>query len=394
MAEPPLIVLGGSHTAVAVTRSVGRTGAPVYVLSNGRSNPARFSRFCTEFVDLGVGDGLLDRWVEWLERGPRRGVLAPCSDDGVELVGRHRELRELGYTPIESDHDVLLAMLDKDETYRRARELGVPTPWTRTLRTPADLDAGLADLTYPAGLKPLVSHVFANRMQTAQKIIPVDGPDSLRRAASPLLEQGLAMLLTEIIPGGEERLHGCITYIGSDGRPAFVQTQRKLRQYPPRFGVGVFVTNDWDEETAELGVRFAHGVGHRGPAHVEFKRDPRDGKLKLLELNPRFHLGIALVCATGVDWPLLAYNRALGRPDPPVRAMTGRSYLWVVDEDLRALAEYRRAGQLTYRRWLRSLMRRLHFAVFAPDDPMPTLAPLARKLAGAARGALLDRDRR
>ena len=376
MPGPPLIVLGGSHTALAVTRSVGRTGVPVHVLSNGRNNPARFSRFCTEYVDLGAGFGLHARWLEWLEHGPREGVLAPCSDDGVELIGRaHRQVRDMGYTPVESDPDVLLAMLDKDETYRRARELGIPTPWTRTLKSVADLDAGLDGLEYPVGLKPRASHVFAALLQTDQKIILVHAPDELVRVAAPLLEQGLEMMVTEIIPGGEERLHGCLTYLDADGRPAFVQTQRKLRQYPPQFGVGVFVTNDWDAETAELGVRFAQGVGYRGSAHVEFKRDIRDATLKLIELNPRFHLGVALVCATGVDWPLLAYRRALGQPDPAQHSVAHRHYLWVTDEDIKALREYRRMGRLTYRTWLRSLMHRLHFAIFSAGDPAPTARP-------------------
>lgn len=60
--------------------------------------------------------------LDWLANGsPKRAVLLPCNDDGLELVLRHRaELEELGNVPIEANAKVLAAMLDKQKTYELA----------------------------------------------------------------------------------------------------------------------------------------------------------------------------------------------------------------------------------------------------------------------------------
>jgi len=47
---------------------------------------------------------------------------------------------------------------------------------------------------------------------------------------------------------------------------------------------------------------------------VEVKRDPRDGRDYLIEVNPRSWLWISLATAAGVNIPLAAYLDAVGRP--------------------------------------------------------------------------------
>ena len=77
---------------------------------------------------------------------------------------------------------------------------------------------------------------------------------------------------------------------------------------------------DRNPEVAELGLRFFQGVGLRGLANVEFKRDARDGRLKLIECNHRFTAPTGLLRAAGMDLPLFVYNRLTGRPLPAVTA--------------------------------------------------------------------------
>jgi D-aspartate ligase len=43
------------------------------------------------------------------------------------------------------------------------------------------------------------------------------------------------------------------------------------------------VVTRWRPEVAEAGLRFLRAIGPRGMAHAEFKRDSRDGELKLIE---------------------------------------------------------------------------------------------------------------
>ena len=63
---------------------------------------------------------------------------------------------------------------------------------------------------------------------------------ALRRAFAETSVHGLEMIVTEIIPGPESAYCSMFTYLDETGEPLFLYTKRKLRQYPPGFGVGCY----------------------------------------------------------------------------------------------------------------------------------------------------------
>ena len=95
----------------------------------------------------------------------------------------------------------------------------------------------------------------------------------------------------------------------------------------------------------------------RGIANVEFKRDERDGRLKLIECNDRFTAANEQFRRAGLDLALFVYSRLAGRPAPPVDAYRAGVRLWHPGKDFRAFLELRRRGELTTAAWLRSVAR-------------------------------------
>ena len=382
--NPPAVILGGSANAVSVARSLGRAGITVYALGGSRSS-VRYSRYCHAYIEFGFNRDIAGSWLEWLGRGPRGAVVLPCDDHGVQLVAEHRAtLLELGYRPVEADDDVLLAMLDKDRTYAVARSIGVPTPQTVTVRSADAIEDFADDLSYPCVLKPLHSHVFRHRLGTNAKVVTVSDRTDLENTLSRLLGLGIEMMVTEVIPGGNDRYSSYYSYIDEHGEPLFSFTKRKLRGYPVQFGLWCYQVTDWDPEVARAGLRFFQAVGLRGMGNVEFKRDPRDGQLKLIECNPRFTASNNVLRIAGIDLASIAYNRLTGRPVPPLGAYRTGVRLWNPVEDARALLVHRREGDLSFPQWVRTLLHRQHFPVFDAADPMPTIgyhAYEARRLA-------------
>lgn len=385
---PPAIVLGGSYNAVSVARSLSRLGVEVSAIGNGTSS-IRYSRHCASFEDLGTGSGVQERWMEWLTRTRSGAVLLPCDDDALELIARNRSrLLALGYRPFEADDEVLLAMLDKDETYRLARRIGVASPLTAAVRTETDLQ-DLQDLRFPCALKPIHSHVFAHKFGRSLKAFTVNSRGELDALLAELLELGIEMLVTEIVPGAEDQFGGYYAYM-EDGEPLFELTKRKLRQYPPVFGMGCYHVTTHDAEVAEVGLRFLRGVGARGLANVEVKRDERDGELKLIECNHRFTAINELLRLAGVDVAAYTYSRLAGVPvDPPGEYRDGVR-LWYPFQDSRAALAMMRSGTLSLGQWMRSIGHRQHMPLFEISDPLPTLglgqARLRRRVARAVRG--------
>jgi predicted ATP-grasp superfamily ATP-dependent carboligase len=341
----------------------------------------RRSRFCAEFVRFG-GD-TRGGWLEWLMGAPRGAVVLPCSDAGLELVARHRgKLARRGLVTIEADDDVLLAMLDKQRTHELAMAAGVPVPLTALVRDREDL-APLLELTsFPCALKPIHSHRFRRHFDL--KGLVAHTPEELERHLERTSAFGLEMLLTEMVPG-PDRYQSAYAYIDHDGRVLFSFSKQKLRQWPVRYGGGCFHVTDHDPEVIDLALRFLRGAGVRGLANVEFKRDFRDGHLKLIECNHRMTEATGLICAAGMDLPLFLYTRVLGLPEPDMRDYRKGLALWYPFYDFRAARAYRKAGELSFAGWVRSLMRPLRFPLYDPADAGPAASSLRPRLVAAWR---------
>ena len=379
---PPAIVLGGDVNAASVARSLGSAGIAVYALGTGGIDPVRDSRFCTCYVRFDRGEGLQDRWHAWLHDNATRlggAVLLPCNDDALELIVASRAVLErLGYRPFEADDEVLAAMLDKRRTAELAARAGVPAPRTVVLEDRHSLERVVAEIGLPCGLKPLHAHVLARHPGWGKIVIARDRLH-LQELVAQLGELGIRLLATEMIPGEDDRYRSYYSYMDSDGEPLFHFTKQKLRGHPPRMGLHSYHLTTHDPDVIEMGLRFFQGAGVRGLANVEFKLDPRDGVLKLIECNHRFTAANELVRLAGLDLALLTYERALGRPGPDLGSYRVGMRLLNPIEDARAFRALRAEGKLSTAGWLASLAHPLHLPLLRWNDPAPALGALVRR---------------
>ena len=71
------------------------------------------------------------------------------------------------------------------------------------------------------------------------------------------------------------------------------------------------------ERSSRRHFRLLRAIGFHGVSQVEFKRDPRDGRFKLMEINPRLWQWHGLAAALGVDFPRIVYLDLMGRRRSP-----------------------------------------------------------------------------
>jgi D-aspartate ligase len=323
--------------------------------------------------------------VHDLRGAPPGSVVLPCEDEALELIANNRSmLLDLGLVPFEADDSALRAMLDKSQTYRLAHEIGIDAPLSFNVHTQDDIAIALERIAYPCALKPVHSHEFTRHF-AGLKAFRVHNDDDMRAALSRTVALGIEMIVTEIIPGRDDQFFSYYSYIDEEKTPLLHVTKRKLRQHPIWFGSGCFHSTDRNPEVAELGLRFFEGVGVRGLANVEFKRDSRDGRLKLIECNHRFTAATGLLRAAGMDLPLFVYNKLTDRPLPPVDRYRPGLTMWYPMKDVRAFAAYRRHGEISWFGWLRSILRRHHFPVASLADPRPALVSNLRVFARIRR---------
>lgn len=373
---PSALVLGGDANALSVARSLGRHGVCVHV-SGRRGAPALRSRFCARRVPLD-GRSPAEFWSELLLGGdgiiPEGSVLLPCDDEAVQFVALHHAVLRGRYRLGDLEADVHLAMLDKKRTLELAKSAGVPAPRFWEIRSHADVRAILPELLFPLIVKPVHSHLFQRSFGVGgRKHFTASSEKDLADALARALAAGVPVILVEKIPGPDDLLGSYYTYRDAQGRHLFHFTKKIIRRFPRNEGLACYHKTEWDEEIAAMGRRFFENIGFRGLGNVEFKRDVRDGRLKIIECNPRFTAAQELLVRSGVDAAWIVYGHAVGLPPPKIESYRQNLYFWYPVKDFRAYLDLRRTGDLKLSGWVRSLLRRQSFPYFSLSDPLPSI---------------------
>ena len=368
------VVIGGEHPGLGIARSLGRRGIPICIIDDQHSI-SQFSRYATRVVrvkDLRDEKNTVDNVMEIGHRYGLKGwVLFPTRDETVAAFSRHRERLAEFFRVTTPAWETVRWAWDKKNTYDRAAELGIPVPRTYNVMTENDL-AGLYN-RLPLAIKPAVKENFF--YATGDKAWRAETPEQLnnlfRRAGQQIRPEEI--LIQEIIPGsGLQQYSYCAFF--RDGEAQSTLVARRLRQHPREFGrAATYVETIEHPEVEELSERFLKAIDYYGLVEVEFKQDPRDGQLKMLDVNARtwgFH---SLGVPAGVDFPYLLYADQVGRSVESSRAKAGVGWLRAIT-DVPTVASDLWASELSLRSYLRSLRNTRTESVFCLRDPLPTLA--------------------
>jgi predicted ATP-grasp superfamily ATP-dependent carboligase len=199
---------------------------------------------------------------------------------------------------------------------------------------------------------------------------PDDVPGAYEKASvcGPLMMQ-------EVVPGDDTDFYTFGAYQDASSRALGVFVSRKVRQHPRNFGESRIAESCWVDEVADDALRLLHELSFHGVSGTEFKRDPRDGRLKLMEVNARHWLHHCLATAAGVNLSLIAYGDALGRPIEGGKQIDGVRWLDFPRETRDSLLELAR-GELSVATFVSGLRTVRVDAVFSLDDPLPALREL------------------
>lgn len=369
------LVLGGSHGALAVVRSLGRNGIPAWFV-NDDNKLARLSRFTTKGVSWPGpnADGAADLLLELGRRHCLEGwVLLPCADEEARLISQNHAALSQMFRVRTPPWETMRWAYDKHRMNERAAALGLDFP--KSFPAASRQDLVNAELRFPVILKPAVKQ--QGNAFTLAKAWRADDRAALLahfdKAAA--LVGAHAVVVQELVPG---RGAAQFSYaaLWDRGRPVASLTARRSRQYPIDFGyTSTFVETIDRPEVEETACRFLASLSYDGLVEVEFKYDARDRRLKLLDVNARAWTWIALGRRAGVDFPHLFWRLAMGETLPSARGAAGIGWMHS-SRDVAAACQEMAAGHLTPRDYVASLRRPLQFAAFAADDPLPGVLDL------------------
>ena len=373
---PAAIVCNAHITGLAVARSLARRGVPVIGLDREPDGVALAS---DALVAAAVCHDPITQEAEFIadmrEIGAhlaRPAVLFGCMDEWVLALSAHRaELEEAFVLPFAGDA-VVRRLLDKSVLYPEANAAGVPVP--RTLDTRGlDDERVMAEIGLPCVLKPAAKRPFYDAFGTNLFVVETAGKFVRRRREG----EAFGMLAQEVLPATGDDYVTVGAVLAPGGRALGTFVGQRLEIYPPGFGTTCLARGIEQPELEAHAVAILRRLGYYGIAEVEFLRDPRDGRFKLLDVNTRPWKWIGLPVAAGVDLPWLAYAEVTGQPSEPVERRS--DMIWVSLKDyvpLRARGEaMQRADPLGRERWLRLISGQvgdgITDAILDPADPEP-----------------------
>jgi predicted ATP-grasp superfamily ATP-dependent carboligase len=381
------LITGASYRALGVVRSLGRAGVPVCVARTDEHALALASRFVKRRLRWESGpDGIRrDALIELCRRERLEGwTLIPTDDEDAALIAREHDALGRHFVLTTPPWDILRYAYDKRLAYQLAQDAGVPVPETHLLDTEL-LDRGLS---FPVVVKP----AFRTRLSQLppDKAWRADDAAALAELHGRLgsLVDPKTLMVQELIPGEEQLSYAALC---REGQVLARLTARRTRQFPLDFGrASTCVESTRDSSVCRDAERLLAGMRLTGIVEVEFKRDPRTGENKLLDVNPRVWGWQSMCARAGVDFPLLLWRMVNGQAVPPTSSRPGVHWVRMLT-DVPAVIGGMRRGRLSAARYLRSLRGPLEFAVFAADDPLPAglNAPLMLAIAAGRwrRGA-------
>jgi predicted ATP-grasp superfamily ATP-dependent carboligase len=367
---------------LALARSLKRAGLAVSLVTSEGSS-ASYSNAIQKVIPwpgTGQADALAIFEDLAREHGLAGGILIPSGDPEVRFVADAHDRLSSKFTVMIPRWERLQWACDKTLAYKRAHALGLGTPhvYDRALLTQPEPGS----LRYPLVLKPSM-RLRINRF-TNDRGWRVDDQNAFRRCYREACEFVGAehVIVQELISGGGE----CqVSYAGlwNAGKPVIGFTARRLRQYPVEFATtSTYVVTAHLPDVAEAAETFLHSIGHHGLVEVEFKRDPRDGMLKLLDVNPRPWNWLALGEAAGIDFGEAIRCIASDERVPTMVARPGVGWIFV-SRDIVTAGQSGLLHPWSILGYAATWTRVRKSACFSWTDPIPGLVDLPLALAHA-----------
>lgn len=386
----PAVVLGLNINALGTIRSLNKMGIPVIGVdskSNYRQIHSWMSRrtgLCKKvyYQNFGTEEAILDCLIDLGKKLNKKGIVFPSNDLQMLCVSNKREVLSKYYYFLLPDKETINLLNNKILFYKYAMHKGIDIPQT-FFTDSLSIEEISEKISYPCLIKPFIrdnnwQHHFGD-----EKAFIKDSHGSLIRSYYEIVKLHKELIIQEVIPGTDDQLIFSFIYFNKNSEPLATFTGRKIRQLPIKYGTSSMAESIWDPVVVEKTIQILTDLKYRGYASIEFKKDPRDGKYKVMEITTgRTWYPHALSTACGINIPYIWYQYLIGN-EIKVNKNYRKGVKWI-DEYRDIISGYRywKEGEITIKDWIKSYKGKKTFALFSLKDPMPGIFVVLRILIG------------
>ena len=233
------------------------------------------------------------------KKSDKKILLIGTNDNYVKLIIENKSLLEKYYVFNYPDINIVNNLLIKEKFYSIYKDMGLDMPNTYIYKCNQNDDINKIKRCfkeYPIIIKPSDGVEYHHLEETLDKVYKAKSEEELEKIILKIENAGYKnnLIIQEFIPGDDSALFDSIFYVGKNKKAQIATfAQIGLQEHTPT-GIGNctvlvngFDENGYKEELIYKLKGFLETIGYQGFCEFDMKYDSRDGKYKVLEINPR-----------------------------------------------------------------------------------------------------------
>jgi len=296
-----------------------------------------------------------EAWLDFMKslakRMGGRPILMSAADFFVTAVGRHADALADHYL-LSPSAKLQAALCTKEEQYVLAERYDFPRARTCYIQSSNDLRHFSERARFPCILKPRAHREWimlpeGNPLRWEKAVI-ASTPQELFDYYALVEASRPEAVVQELIQGPESNKYCYLALYSVGGSRLGHCVIRELRVYPPGVGSGSVAEPVADPEVEQTCDSFFRKIGYAGPCEIEVKRDAVDGRVKLIEVNPRFTVTGDCSVYAGIETAWMHYLDLIGKVPAPVEPRLGFRHI-VLQRDVPGVLDGLADGTFTWR---------------------------------------------
>ena len=240
-------------------------------------------------------------------------LLIGTNDFYVRLIVENKEFLEKYYVFNYPDINIIDNLLIKENFYKIYENSLLDLPITEYYycNNKDNIERLIKKFnSYPVIIKPSDGVSYHKLKIELDKVYKAKNQSELEQTIKKIEDAGYneKLIIQEFIPGDDSALFDSIFYCGKDKKAKLATfAQIGLQEHTPT-GIGncTVLVNGYDEHGYKEDLiyklkEFLESIGYQGFAEFDMKYDYRDGKYKVLEINPRQSRSGYYVAACGYN---------------------------------------------------------------------------------------------
>ncbi|MGB7603851.1 MAG: ATP-grasp domain-containing protein [Lutisporaceae bacterium] len=316
MSEIAKAVVTDAHfiMSLAIIRALGKNSIPVVALESKLVPKKNIIGFHSKYVQSThlIADSKTEEQEfikDLISLGKQEAdkcVLIPVTLDSIMAVSNNKEQLQTYYDFVVPSLQCIEIANDTSMLIDIAEKASVPVPITTTIRENETVEELANRVTLPAVIKYRSGELLKFKPEKRYKIVHTKEQFIKHFTAMHSIQS--YPLVQEYISGGG---FGVSAVFDADSNPVQVFCHRRIREYPATGGPSCMCESIWDDKLVKYALDLLSELKWQGVAMVEFK-GYLDGKIALMEINPRIWGSYPLADIAGADFTYSIYKTSLG----------------------------------------------------------------------------------